>query len=68
MATTYGSITRLVRDKGFGFIKGEASTEEYFFHRSGAIDPYETLTEGQRVRFEPARGPKGLRAEHVELA
>lgn len=64
-----GTIKRLVRDKGFGFIKGEGD-EEYFFHKSGlarGLD-FDTLAEGERVKFEQEKGPKGPRAERVERA
>jgi cold shock protein len=61
--TTNGTVTRLLADKGFGFIKGESGTE-YFFHRS-SCDGFDTLREGQRVSFTPGQGAKGPRAENV---
>ena len=67
MATTMtGKVTRIVRDKGFGFI--EASGREYFFHRTGVESArMEDISEGVSVKFEPTEGPKGLRAEHVSI-
>ncbi len=62
-----GTIVRLVRDKGFGFIKAETGIE-HFFHRSevkGAV--FEGLAEGQRVEFTDADGTKGPRAEDVRV-
>ena len=66
MATTTGTIRRLVTDKGFGFI-GTGGDEEYFFHSSACTGiPFNQLREGQTVTFEIGRGPKGARAENVK--
>jgi cold shock protein len=66
MATMEGTIKRLVRDKGFGFIAGNGE-EEYFFHSSACTGtPFDELREGQAVSFEVGRGPKGPRAENVK--
>ena len=61
-----GVVRRLVRDKGFGFVQGDGQ-EEYFFHRSAAPE-FDSLTEGERVEFEPGRGAKCPRAENVTRA
>jgi CspA family cold shock protein len=48
MAT--GTISRILTDKGFGFVKDDATATEYFFHRTavqGSV--FELLREGQRV-------------------
>ena len=65
MAT--GTIKRLVSDKGFGFVRSDSSTVEYFFHRQDCPG-YDSLKEGHRVTFEPGEGPKGPRASKVEAA
>jgi CspA family cold shock protein len=68
MSTTTGTIKRLVRDKGFGFIAA-GDGKEYFFHRSAcAQTPYDSLHEGESVTFEVGQGPKGPRAENVKTA
>ena len=62
-----GTIKRLVRDRGFGFIRDEGG-QEWFFHRSsvrGAV--FELLREGQRVEFTPEESQKGPRAGDVRL-
>jgi CspA family cold shock protein len=62
-----GTIKRLVRDKGFGFIAAGNTATEYFFHRSACTGaPFDELREGQIVSFEVGQGPKGPRAEHVK--
>ena len=65
-----GVIKRLVVEKGFGFIRDEASGLEYFFHQSGLMAGMNIheLVEGDRVEFVPGRGPKGPRAESIRVA
>ena len=55
-----GSIVRLVRDRGFGFIKAENGTE-VFFHASGVTGstPYDNLNEGQTVSYEKEQDSRG---------
>jgi CspA family cold shock protein len=65
MAT--GTIKRLVRERGFGFILGQDGTE-LFFHRSALQgEGFDTLTEGQAVEFEVERGAKGPRAANMKV-
>jgi CspA family cold shock protein len=67
-----GKITRLVRDRGFGFIKSDDSNTDVFFHTTaltGAI--FDDLQEGQSVEFElqpDPRDPSRMRAADVRLA
>ena len=68
MANLSGTIKRLVSDKGFGFIAAGAGNE-YFFHNSACTGVrFDELREGQAVTFERGQGPKGPRAENVQLA
>ena len=62
MAT--GTIKRLARDKGFGFIR-DGSGQEYFFHRSSVEGSFDSLSEGQSVSFDEEQSPKGPRATNV---
>ena len=66
-----GSIVRLVRDRGFGFIKAENGSE-VFFHASGVTGstPYDSLEEGQRVTYEKEQDQRGRgeRAVNVQPA
>lgn len=70
MAT--GTITRIIRDRGFGFIQVDGATEEVFFHSSTVEQPtFDELNEGQKVEFETEpdpRQPQRSRAVHVKLA
>ena len=68
MSVVKGTIKRLVSDKGFGFVAAQDGTE-YFFHRSACTGVrFDELREGQSVSFERGEGPKGPRAERVQLA
>jgi CspA family cold shock protein len=63
-----GKIKKMVRDRGFGFIRGDDG-KEVFFHRSGlnAAD-YDSLSEGDTVEYQVQEGPRGARAENVRQA
>jgi CspA family cold shock protein len=60
-----GTIKRVIRDRGFGFIRAEDG-KEVFFHRSSLQElNFDALKEGQSVEFEMEGGPKGPRAVAV---
>jgi CspA family cold shock protein len=60
-----GTIKRIIRDRGFGFIRS-AEGQEVFFHRSGLKQlTFDTLKEGESVEFDMERGEKGPRATNV---
>jgi CspA family cold shock protein len=60
-----GRIKKMVRDRGFGFIRGDDG-KEVFFHRSGMNgSDYDSISEGDTVEYVIQEGPRGARAEHV---
>ena len=60
-----GRIKKLVRDRGFGFVRGDDG-KEVFFHRSGlGSTDYDGLSEGDVVEYVVQEGPRGARAENV---
>lgn len=59
-----GTIKRLVRDRGFGFIRDDGG-QEWFFHRSSVQGNFDQLNEGQRVQFDEEPSAKGPRAGNV---
>ena len=66
MAAMNGTIKRKT-EKGFGFIATTEGTE-YFFHQSACIGTrFDDLREGQEVTFTVGQGPKGPRAENVNV-
>lgn len=64
MAT--GTVKWFNDAKGFGFITPENGETDVFVHYSQIqTKGFRTLTEGQKVEFEPENGPKGLAAKNV---
>ena len=60
-----GTINRVVRDRGFGFIRS-SDGKEVFFHRTGLQQMvFEGLKEGTSVEFDLEQAEKGLRATNV---
>jgi CspA family cold shock protein len=67
-----GTIKKLVKDRGFGFISMGQGKGDVFFHVSSVQDGvFDSLQEGQAVEYEvvddSSRG-KGPRAENVRPA
>lgn len=68
--TKQGTIKRLVRGRGFGFVRENNGNTEYFFHRS-SVNPdataFDSMNEGDNVSFVLGSSPKGPRAESVSV-
>jgi CspA family cold shock protein len=65
----YGTIKKIVKEKGFGFIIPDDGGEEVFFHRS-RLSPklyFEDLREGSEVQFDVKSGEKGRQAFNLRL-
>lgn len=64
-----GTIKRMLRKEGYGFIEHPASGEDYFFHRRAMSDDaeWEELIEGDPVEFTEQVSSKGLRAATVRV-
>ena len=60
-----GTVKFFNSEKGFGFLKDDSSTKEYFVHSSGLISQ---IREGDNVTFDLQEGKKGLNAVNVKLA
>jgi CspA family cold shock protein len=65
----YGTVKKVVKDKGFGFIVPDDGSEEIFFHRSRLAPKvyFEDLREGTELQFEVRPGDKGRQAFNVKL-
>lgn len=59
-----GTVKFYNDSKGFGFIKDNVSTKEYFVHSSGLKD---TIEENDEVSFDLEEGKKGLNALNVKV-
>jgi CspA family cold shock protein len=64
-----GAVTRLIRDRGFGFVRAEDGREIFFHHSAFPPGVFDSLTEGQEMDFEielDSRG-RGERARDITL-
>jgi CspA family cold shock protein len=62
-----GTIKKLIRNRGFGFINS-ADGREIFFHRNSLVDTdFDALNEEQNVEYEIEKTPKGPSAINVRV-
>jgi CspA family cold shock protein len=64
----FGTIKRIVSDKGFGFIVPDDGSDEVFFHRSRMAPKvnFEDLRDGDEVEFQVRKGEKGPQAFNLK--
>ena len=63
-----GTVKWFNEQKGYGFITPEDGGEDLFVHYTAINgDGYRSLKEGQNVTFEMTDGPRGLRAQDVNI-
>jgi len=64
-----GTIKKIVKDKGFGFIVPDDGSDEVFLHRSRVAPKvrFEDLREGDEVEFQTRPGDKGPQAFDVKV-
>jgi ribosomal subunit interface protein len=60
-----GSIKRVFREAGYGFIRYEPGRDVYFHRTALSGLDFDKLEPGQGVEFEIERGEKGLQAPRV---
>ena len=65
-----GPIIRIVRDRGFGFVRTENGSEIFFHHSTLPPGVFDTLQEGQEIEFDVENDPRGRgqRAANVRFA
>jgi CspA family cold shock protein len=53
--------------KGFGFITPDDGSADLFAHYSAIVSSgFKSLQEGQKVTYEPTKGPKGMQASNIQ--
>ncbi|MFK7798725.1 MAG: cold-shock protein [Aureispira sp.] len=62
MPTNTGTVKFFNEEKGYGFIKDDASNKDYFVHANGLLDD---ITKDDRVSFDLEDGRKGPNAVEV---
>ncbi len=64
-----GAVTRLIRDRGFGFVRMQDNREIFFHHSALPPGVFDALTEGQELEFEIEIDPRGRgeRARNITL-
>lgn len=65
----FGTIKKIVRDKGFGFIVPDDGSDDVFFHRSRLAPKvvFDDLREGDEVEFQVTKGEKGPQASNLKV-
>jgi CxxC-x17-CxxC domain-containing protein len=62
---SHGTVKWFNEAKGFGFIQSDGGEEVFVHFSSISGEGFRTLTEGDRVEFDVAEGPKGKQAANV---
>ncbi|HEX9575246.1 MAG TPA: cold-shock protein [Myxococcales bacterium] len=60
-----GTVKWFNDSKGYGFISQEGGEDVFVHHTAIQMDGFRSLSEGDKVEFEVAKGPKGLQAQNV---
>jgi len=60
-----GTVKWFNNSKGYGFISQESGNDVFVHHTAIQGDGYKSLEEGQKVKFDVVRGPKGEQAANV---
>jgi CspA family cold shock protein len=61
-----GTVKWFNKDKGFGFILPDDGGRDIYFQQTNIETPDSSLSDGQRVEYEPTMGRKGPEATHVK--
>ena len=54
-----GTVVRMIRDRGFGFIRLQDGSEVFFHHSAMGPGEFDALTEGQELEFTIEQDPRG---------
>jgi len=62
-----GKIVRMVRDRGFGFIRVEDGKEVFFHHSAVQDGVFDSMSEGGAVEFEMGRDSNSARERAINV-
>jgi cold shock protein len=62
-----GTVKWFNDTKGFGFLSRQNDEDVFVHHTAIQSNGFRSLQEGQSVRFNVVKGPKGWQAENVEI-
>ena len=62
-----GTVKWFNSEKGYGFITGEDGKDVFAHFSQIQSSGYKSLEEGQEVSFEITQGPKGPKAENIQV-
>ena len=65
MSAYTGTVKFYNKEKGFGFIIVDGSSQDLFVHQTGLIDD---IRENDQVTFDQEKGTKGMNAVNVKRA
>ena len=60
-----GTVKWFNAEKGYGFVSRDSGDDVFVHHSELQQTGFKTLNEGDRIEFEVAQGPKGLKAQNV---
>ena len=60
-----GTVKWFNNEKGYGFISRNSGDDVFVHHSAIQSSGFKSLSEGDNVEFETAKGPKGLQAQNV---
>ena len=66
MAAATGSVKWFNEAKGFGFLEQDNGQDVFVHFSAISGSGFKTLAEGQRVKFDVEKGPKGPQASDVQ--
>ncbi|MGA1846553.1 cold-shock protein [Deferribacter abyssi] len=65
MVMREGTVKWFNDSKGYGFITEDGGQDVFVHHTSIQKDGFKSLSEGERVKFQVEKSPKGLAAINV---
>jgi CspA family cold shock protein len=60
-----GTVKWFNNEKGYGFISRNSGDDVFVHHSAIQGGGFKSLSEGDSVEFEVAKGPKGFQAQNV---